>query len=329
MYYPKSAEKAFFSLYYLHMAVQQTQARLMDTTNFNGCSIFSYPHAFVDRRNEPILIMPLNEKKFGQLHTMYSDCVPRNTFSGLPPIKDEACKKWIDNMIDNAVNLIAVSFERGVVGHTALFPMQNKRVEMIIVVMPQFQYRGIGTQLTQSAIQLAYEAGYEKVWLSVEMSNYVARHIYLKCGFEYINYGLEDELDMTFDLQRYRRVANIIVSEIMSDTIFSIHKNGTCKEAIDLLLKNPVEALPVIDNDKKIVGIISETDLIKEVNLNKKINTIMTREVLTICSTYTLDKIIRLCQSRKIRCFPVVDKENKLIGVINRKDILSYYDREL
>lgn len=301
----------------------------MGSTNLDGCSIFSYPHAFVDRRNEPILIMPLDEKKHEQLHSMYSDCVPRNTFNGLPPIKDEACKKWVDDMIGNATNLIAVSFERGIVGHTALFPMQNKMVEMIIVVTPQFQYRGIGTQLTQCSIQLAYEAGYGKVWLSVEMSNYVARHIYLKCGFEYLNYGLEDELDMTFDLQRYREVANITVNDIMREEIFSIHKNGSCKEAIGLLLKNPIEALPVIDNEEKIVGIISETDLIKEVNLDKKVNTIMTREVLTIRNTYTLDKVIRLCQSRKIRCFPVVDKENKLIGVIGRKDILSYYDREL
>lgn len=311
------------------MATQQKQKNFIDKANFEGCSIFSYPHAFVDRRNEPILIMPLDVKKHGQLHAMYNDCVPRNTFNGLPPIKDEACRKWVDDMIENAINLVAVSFERGVVGHTALFPMRNNMVEMIIVVMPHFQYRGIGTQLTQCAVQLAYEAGYEKVWLSVEMSNYVARHIYLKCGFEYINYGLEDELDMTFDLQRYRRVAKVSVSEIVSTDIFTIHKNGTCKEAISLLLNNPVEALPVVDNDNKIVGIISETDLIKEVNLDKKVNTIMTREVLTIRSSYTLDKVIRLCQSRKNRCFPVVDKENKLIGVVSRKDILIYYDRNL
>ena len=311
------------------MVIQPKHEKSMVSTNFEGCTIFSYPQAFVDRRNEPILIMPLDEKKHGQLHSMYGDCVPRNTFNGLPPIKDEACKKWVDNMIGNAVNLVAVSFESGIAGHTALFPMQNKMVEMIIVVAPHFQYRGIGTQLTQCSIQLAYEAGYEKVWLSVEMNNYVARHIYLKCGFEYLNYGLEDELDMTFDLHRYRKVADITVKEIMGKDIFSIHKNGSCKEAIGLLLKNPVEALPVVDNDKKIVGIISETDLIKEVNLDKKVNTIMTREVLTIRNTYTLEKVIRLCQSRKTRCFPVVDKENKLIGVIGRKDILSYYDREL
>lgn len=302
----------------------------MVSSNFDGCSIFSYPHAFVDRRNEPILIMPLDEKKHGQLHSMYGDCVPRNTFNCLPPIKDEACKKWVDDMIENAVNLIAVSFERGLVGHTALFPMKKKNmVEMIIVVIPPFQYRGIGTQLTQCSIQLAYEAGYEKMWLSVETNNYVARHIYLKCGFEYINYCLEDELDMTFDLQRYRNVASVKARDIMSKDIFSIHKNGTCKEAIDLLLENPIEALPVIDNEKKIVGIISETDLIKEVNFDKKVNTIMTREVLTIQDNYTLDKIIRLCQSRKIRCFPVVDKNSKLIGVVSRKNILTYYDRNL
>ena len=47
---------------------------------------------------------------------MYLDYQPRNTFSGLPPIMDSACVTWVESMIRNGLNLVAISFEDGVIG---------------------------------------------------------------------------------------------------------------------------------------------------------------------------------------------------------------------
>lgn len=153
----------------------------MDIAKLCDCSIYKYPCSFIDRNSEPILIKPLDEARHEPLASMYLRCVPRNSFGGLPPAGDDACRKWVGGMIAGAANLIAVSFERGIIGHACLFPMGGNRCEFLVVVAPDFRGRGVGTHLTRCAAQLACEAGFEQIWLSVEVENHVARHVYLKC----------------------------------------------------------------------------------------------------------------------------------------------------
>lgn len=297
--------------------------------NFKECSIFSYPHAFVDKRNDPILVKPLSEKRFELLRLMYLNNVPRNIFNGLPPIRDDACIKWTNGMIDSGVNLIAVCFEKGVIGHVALFPMEKNMCEMLVVVSPDFHNRGIGTQLTRCAVQLTYEAGFDKIWLSVETQNRVARHVYTKCGFKYQNNNPIDELDMILDMQQYRRTAEIEISGMINRGVISINGDASCKGAISLFMNYHIGALPVINDEREVVGMLSETDLIMEVNLSQRVSDIMTRQVILVKENYQVAKVIRLFQSKKFRTFPVVDNNRKLIGVIGRKDILGYYYKNL
>ena len=68
-------------------------------------SIFRSPHAFVDKRGDPILIKPLSERRHDRLIRLYLDYEPRDSFSGLPPILDEDCIKWVEGMIRDAINL--------------------------------------------------------------------------------------------------------------------------------------------------------------------------------------------------------------------------------
>ena len=74
-------------------------------------SIFSSPYAFVDKRGDPVLIKPLGEKRDDQLKRLYLDYEPRDSFSGLPPILDEECIRWVEGMIRDGLNLVAISFE--------------------------------------------------------------------------------------------------------------------------------------------------------------------------------------------------------------------------
>ena len=72
------------------------------------CTIHSYPHAFISRADEPILVTTLNDKRCRQLIDMYLAYRPRNSFQGLPPITDEGCLKWAQHMIGHGVNLVAL-----------------------------------------------------------------------------------------------------------------------------------------------------------------------------------------------------------------------------
>jgi|GEM_PF-627537 CBS domain-containing protein len=297
--------------------------------NFEECSIFKYPFAFVDKRKTPHLILPLDAGTFERFRTMYLTEMPRNSFNGLPPEEDKACCRWLDHMLDKGIHLVAVSFDKGIVGHSALFPIDSRTCEILVTVVPAYRDRGVGTQLTRCAVEFAYEAGIEKIWLTVDSQNLVARHVYVKCGFEYLSPQPSGELDMSLDLRRYRRAESTAIGTIANANVISIRNDALCSEAIELFLQNRIGALPVVDGSNAVVGILSETDLIPETNFNMRVSDIMTKQVIAVKEKYSIARVVRLFRCKKLRCFPVVDEHCKLVGVIGRKDILEFYSKTL
>ncbi len=290
-------------------------------------SIYSEPHAFIDKRGNPILIKPLSDKRHDQLAQMYLGYEPRGSFSGLPPISDKTCVEWVHNMIRTGINLIAISFEEGIVGHTALFPMDAKRCEMFVVVAHCHQNVGIGTQLTRCVIQLAFELEFERIWLSVEHTNQIARHVYQKCGFEYVTHSHVDELDMILDLRRYHEMTDVTVGDVMNKDVVSVHERMSCQGALDTFLAYHVASLPVLDDNDEVVGILTETDMITVGSQRHRVLDVLTRQVITVGPDCPLSKVVRLFNSRKVRCIPVVDGHKKLVGIIGRREVLTFYAR--
>jgi len=287
------------------------------------------PHAFITKREDPILITALGDSRADALVAMYLAYEPRNAFWGLPPIRDDACRHWVRGMIANGLNLVALSIDAGAVGHAALFPMQADACEMLVVVSPPFQNRGIGTQLSWCAVQLAHEVGFCRIWLSVETTNLRARHVFRKCGFEDLARHDEMEIEMALDTRRLLDPSQVRVGELMTRKVVCTHADMPCRAAIDLFLSNPIGALPVLDGRERIAGIISQTDLLMPGCASKKVGDLMTRQVVTAREDWPLARIISLFHSRRIRCLPVLDRHQTLVGVIGRKDVLSYYSGQV
>lgn len=297
--------------------------------DFEHCSIVSSPFTFIDKKDTAVLIRALTEPQHAQLTSFYLHSVPRNCFNCLPPIRDDTCLRWVENTIASAFNLVALSFDHGIVGHACLFPVKGETGELLVVVSPGSRDRGIGSQLIRCIVQVAFEAGFDKLWLSVEVANRVARHVYNKCGFEYLTMSQMDEVEMALNLGQYRHRTKIRIGELMNKNVVSISQFASCKEAISAILTSHVCALPVIDESNRLLGVISETDLIMEVNLTQHVSEIMTRGVIAIRDTCPVSKAIRIFQSKKVRILPVTDQTGKLIGVVGRKSILSYYYQTL
>jgi CBS domain-containing protein/RimJ/RimL family protein N-acetyltransferase len=288
-------------------------------------SIHHFPHAFINKKLEPVLLKTLDPRRYDQLVAMYLAYRPRNSFSGLPPITDEACVRWVRGMVDTGASLIALSFDHGVVGHAALFPMNEETCEMFLVVAHEHQGIGIGTELTRCAVQLADELGFDRIWLSVEAANHIARHVYTKCGFSYLTRSATDEVDMGLDLGSHRDAGGVAVRDIMNRDVIAIRRDESCRAALDLFLTDGVTALPVLGNDGELIGILSETDLLDEANINKKVSDVFTKGVVSVQEACHLSKVIRLFHSRKLRCIPVVDARKQLVGIVGRRDILAHY----
>ena len=178
-------------------------------TDRQGITMRCLLRALVDKRGNPLMIATLHEARRRQLVDMYLAYQPRNSFSGLPPIKDAVCVRWVEKMIATGINLVALCLDRDVVGHVALFPIDRAACEMLAVVCPPCQNRGIGTELIRCSIRLASQLSFRRIRLVVESSNYVARRVYERCGFEYLSHDLSGELEMALDVQHYTGAVDV------------------------------------------------------------------------------------------------------------------------
>ena len=293
------------------------------------CSLHGCPHAFVNKKGEAILIRTLADRWEDQLAEMYLAYKPRNSFHGLPPADDGACVRWVEGMVRDALNIVAISFWEGVVGHTSLFPMDDETCELLLVVAPRFQNTGIGTQLTHCATQLCSEIGFGRIWLSVESANLRARHVYSKCGFERLAPQSAGGVDMAIDLQRFRGLLDEPISSVMNRQVVSIPADEKCKSAIEIFILKKIAALPVVDDQRDVKGILCETDLLRPTDYARKVGEVMTREVVTVDVDTPVERVVRLFHHRKLRCIPVLDRHGKLAGIVGRKDILKYYATRL
>lgn len=99
----------------------------------------------------------------------------------------------------------------------------------------------------------------------------------------------------------------------------------TVKEAIDLMAEYKIGGLPVVDEEGRLVGLLTNRDIRFEKNLSKKIKDLMTpREKLIVAPPdISLEKAKEILHQHRIEKLPLVSKDNKLVGLITIKDIMS------
>jgi RimJ/RimL family protein N-acetyltransferase len=189
----------------LHLAQDY---RFMDLP-VHGTATRCLPRGFVSKSGLPCELQLLPTAAGHRLVEMYLAFQPRSCFQGLPPIKDAVCINWVYDMLRTGVSIIAVAGNDCIVGHTALFPINQQKCEMLVVVCPGFQNIGVGTRLVQCCIDLADELGFQRIWLPVDATNVRARHVYRKCGFEYVSNTHGREMDMACEVRRWRSASSL------------------------------------------------------------------------------------------------------------------------
>lgn len=101
--------------------------------------------------------------------------------------------------------------------------------------------------------------------------------------------------------------------------------DASIKVALKLMKENRIGGIPIVDNKKKLVGILTNRDLRFEKDVYKKVSEVMTAEKLvTAPENTTLQKAEVILQEHKIEKLPIVNKSGKLIGLITFRDILQY-----
>lgn len=107
----------------------------------------------------------------------------------------------------------------------------------------------------------------------------------------------------------------------------TLHQNATLEEALQLMKENRIGGIPIIDQDRKLVGILTNRDLRFEKKLNRPVSEVMTSQQLVTAKAGTsLKEAEGILQQHKIEKLPVIDDNNRLVGLITYRDILKLKD---
>ncbi len=112
--------------------------------------------------------------------------------------------------------------------------------------------------------------------------------------------------------------------------LITVNENDQLLEAIKKLAKNSIGAIPVINSNKKLTGIISERDIVKEIAKNEDldfsilfVHQLMTKKVICCESDVLSDKLMELMTKNKVRHIPIVDNNNHPIGIVSIGDVVN------
>lgn len=141
-------------------------------------------------------------------------------------------------------------------------------------------------------------------------------------GMLHKNMSIEQQAELVRRVKRSE--SGLIIDPI------TLLPTATLAEALKVMKENRIGGIPIVDENHKIIGILTNRDLRFEKNLKKKVSEVMTSEKLvTAPSTTTLQKAEKILQQHKIEKLPVVDKSGKLTGLITFRDIIQFKSHPL
>ena len=102
----------------------------------------------------------------------------------------------------------------------------------------------------------------------------------------------------------------------------TLSKKSKVKDALKSMKEYSIGGIPIVDKSNSLVGIVTNRDLRFENDMNKPIEEVMTfKNIITGSPGITLKQAEKILQKNKIEKLPVIDKENKLVGLITFRDI--------
>jgi IMP dehydrogenase len=126
---------------------------------------------------------------------------------------------------------------------------------------------------------------------------------------------IEDQVD---EVLKVKRSESVIIEQP-----YTIKADMGVQDAETLMLQYGVSGLLVEDNDRRLAGIITRRDITFETNHNSKISDLMSKNVITAKEGTTIEQAKEILHNHRIEKLPVVDSNNRIVGLITSKDILK------
>ena len=135
------------------------------------------------------------------------------------------------------------------------------------------------------------------------------------------------------------------VKDIMTTRVIWVRKDTTFREMAAALREYRISAFPVVDEDRKVIGVVSEADMLTKAAVDEGIiagllhhrdqakargitaGDLMTTAVVAVRPEDTIEHAAMLMYHRGVKRLPVTDESGRLVGIISRADVLSVFDR--
>lgn len=131
----------------------------------------------------------------------------------------------------------------------------------------------------------------------------------------------------------------LTVGEVMTRELVTMHPGDTLAELRDRMYEHQIRHIPVVDDERYLVGLVSHRDLLRNTLMERpgssayvedsileelRVEQIMTRELEVATPSTTLADTARVMLEKKYGCMPVVDGQ-RLVGILTESDFLRVY----
>ena len=138
---------------------------------------------------------------------------------------------------------------------------------------------------------------------------------------------------------------NTAVKDVMTSRVIWVRKDAPFRALAAALRRHRVSAFPVLGDDDKVIGIVSEADMLAKEAVDPGVisgilhhrdaekargttaGDLMTAAVVAVAPDNTVSRAAQLMYSHKVKRLPVIDAGGHLVGIISRADVLAVFDR--
>jgi CBS domain-containing membrane protein len=143
----------------------------------------------------------------------------------------------------------------------------------------------------------------------------------------------------------------IAVRDIMTKKVVTVTRESNIHEVSVLFSENRISGLPVVDEENHVIGVVSEADILAMAGMEKghtfkdilrhllgeplpkrkhgnRVGEVMSSPAITTSAEADIREVAEILENRRIKRLPVVDRENRLLGIISRGDIVSAMSRK-
>ena len=166
---------------------------------------------------------------------------------------------------------------------------------------------------------------------------------------------LKEIFTLALEHAKRRLRGKLTVRDVMTEKVIAVREDASLKEVVSILSEKGISGLPVVDVQNRVIGIVTEADILSQMAPGRKLSfkeivrhligepvpkrleekiseikvkDIMTSPVITIGPDADIRDVAIIFEQKRIKRLPVVDKDNRLIGIISRQDIVRAFASE-